>query len=576
MCAKRDNVAIIGYLLGVSDYVMERDYSNEYTYILSSNCFTELKIVRCLSRVRNTILKNYKQYKNKSLESVDSYLRGELQYLCNNNINLYDVSKLNTDTSYLLNHIKKLVDSKVFKLLEDIGIAYNKELMAYFYFPQFDKKSLLSFTAKISTLSSPQGIVLFKYKKIVNSYPYTLTNDKTLYFTAMSLNDIPYSEDLLNSVDYDWSKIGVILTNNVRKYVAKTVAIREESGLDNKKELDKKVDTILQEVKEGVLKEDSDISNTESVEIGNSESQVGNECAITVKTDITIDNTLENKDEIDCVEDNTKEYLVGNISTDVAYEYNITKEQRDSIELLNSTDVYFVDCDNIDFFKFLSFVDILDELGVCNKKFYLYNDIQASQLWTIVDKLKSESTNSFVIKKVDRIKHNKSVVDMVMTVDICKEIIGLNNAKIGLLSSDSDFFGLLENMEADFLVGYCSDCTNNHYLNYINTKGYNTIDINLFESKSTLMKYKELVVKYLVLQTLSMIAIVKWNKITLLSSLKNAISKESTYTLSKEYIIGIIDRMLNNIQVNFVDNDMILSSDGLAIKVDTNVFGNYN
>lgn len=110
-----------------------------------------------------------------------------------------------------------------------------------------------------------------------------------------------------------------------------------------------------------------------------------------------------------------------------------------------------VDCENANIFKLYSVLQGLNHDYLRKiKKIILYNDSHTSSAWKLL--------NRFVDIKiehnmVERIKENKSLVDMKLAVGTCREYYENHIESFILVSSDSDYWGLITEMpECRFLV----------------------------------------------------------------------------------------------------------------------------
>lgn len=117
----------------------------------------------------------------------------------------------------------------------------------------------------------------------------------------------------------------------------------------------------------------------------------------------------------------------------------------------NESVVIAVDCENSDAFKFASTLKQLnnDELSKISK-IILYDDIHTTNAWKHLDKI---TTVPVEHKLVERIKENKSLVDMKMCADVSALFYRNNINAFILVSSDSDFWGLISSLpDANFMV----------------------------------------------------------------------------------------------------------------------------
>lgn len=498
----RGCVTIVGYLLGVSEYVLERDYLVDYNKLLRIDFLDELKVIRSLNRVRQNVFKHYKYYKNTYLGDVsNTYVDEDLLYLKSKGFDLFAVSKLDSSAEYLVNNIKRDVDYLVPVVLSKLHMQYINELKSLFEFPTFDKKSLLNFVSGLKGKSLPHGVVIPKYKRLQTSLQYLLSNDTTLYAGAFSLcgKEFSVADDVINS--YDWFMLDDSTLQS------------EEVGY-----------------KKGVVVESGIIDST-----------------IARSSDVVL------SDVVKC-----DKGLVNDIKRGII---------DDSISVISDCDKYFVDCDNIDFFKFLSMLDTLEEEGIKNIDFYLYTDLKATYLWDILDDVRCSDSFNYIYKRVDRVKGNKSVVDLVITVDICKEVMENGCKKIGLISSDSDFYGVLDSLNVDFVVGYNSECTSSAYLHYLGKNDYKTFDVKVFEKEETLTHSLDKIVTYMVLSILSNIAMSSWDLEVLIESVRGGIEKESSFTISIDYLKDKIVSVLEDLKISVRDSILYFSYGDISIKM---------
>lgn len=113
--------------------------------------------------------------------------------------------------------------------------------------------------------------------------------------------------------------------------------------------------------------------------------------------------------------------------------------------------VLVVDCENSDAFKLASVLKQLntDELHKINK-ILLYDDIHTTEAWKFLDKVTGIPVEHNL---VERIKENKSLVDITMSMGISKEYYRGGVSSFIMLSSDSDFWGVISSLpDANFLV----------------------------------------------------------------------------------------------------------------------------
>ena len=110
-----------------------------------------------------------------------------------------------------------------------------------------------------------------------------------------------------------------------------------------------------------------------------------------------------------------------------------------------------VDCENSDPFKLASVLKQLDKSETEKiQKIVLYDDVHTTNAWRY---LKAVTGIPVEHNIVERIKYDKSLVDIKMGMGISKAYYKDNVTAFILLSSDSDFWGVISSLpEADFLV----------------------------------------------------------------------------------------------------------------------------
>ena len=114
--------------------------------------------------------------------------------------------------------------------------------------------------------------------------------------------------------------------------------------------------------------------------------------------------------------------------------------------------VMVVDCENSDPYKLYATLKNLDQEALLNKisKIILYNDVHAASAWKILNRFTSIPIEHNMI---ERLKDNKSLVDIRLTTGTCREFFQNHVDSFILVSSDSDYWGLISAMpEVRFFV----------------------------------------------------------------------------------------------------------------------------
>lgn len=113
--------------------------------------------------------------------------------------------------------------------------------------------------------------------------------------------------------------------------------------------------------------------------------------------------------------------------------------------------VFVVDCENSDPYKLCSTLLNLeaDELKKVSK-IILYDDVHTTSAWQILDRILDIPVEHIL---VERIKSSKSLVDTSLSVGTCREFFQNHVDSFVIVSSDSDYWGLISNLpEANFLL----------------------------------------------------------------------------------------------------------------------------
>ena len=143
------------------------------------------------------------------------------------------------------------------------------------------------------------------------------------------------------------------------------------------------------------------------------------------------------------------------------YVIDATTEDKNSIysfidEAINIA--ILVDCENVDPYRFASVFKNLEEDNLKKiKKVILYDDVNTSSAWDYISKMIHLPIEH---EETERLLNTKSLVDIAMATGACKEFYQENTESLILASSDSDFWGLIQNLPtARYMVLNESDKT---------------------------------------------------------------------------------------------------------------------
>ena len=146
------------------------------------------------------------------------------------------------------------------------------------------------------------------------------------------------------------------------------------------------------------------------------------------------------------------------INDDYFDDYSKVKDVKKSVErsiyeFINESALVqlVVDCENSDAFKLASVLKQLDDEELDKiDKIVLYDDVHTTNAWSYLDKMTDIPIEHII---VERIKENKSLVDIKMGMGISKAFYSDHVTSFILLSSDSDFWGVISSLpDASFLV----------------------------------------------------------------------------------------------------------------------------
>lgn len=113
--------------------------------------------------------------------------------------------------------------------------------------------------------------------------------------------------------------------------------------------------------------------------------------------------------------------------------------------------VLVVDCENSDPYKLVATLKNLNyEYTQKITRIILFDDIHTATAWSILEQFTSIEVEHMMI---ERVKQNKSLVDIQLTAHACKEHYQNQVDSFIIVSSDSDYWGLIKSLpDARFLV----------------------------------------------------------------------------------------------------------------------------
>lgn len=459
---KKSYAFITAYLLGAERRVLEKEYPEDYAYSEGLEKFKGVKnaeLLRVLSKVKQSILRNYYVYKDATdfTSSSKGFLDEDKALLRNHNIDLDNEFKLHLDITAVVNLITKHINRNVLGVLAEFKTPHINQVASLFNFPTVDKKSLAKMLnlVKGNWTKYPHCIYINKGSKTNAPLNMLLNTDRILFIGGHNIVGEKY--EIIEEVDYDWSHI--------------------------------KVDKIIP------------------------------------KLPITLGSLI------------------------------------------------YVDCDNIDYFKFLSVIEALKLSSLKNEKheIKLFMDEMTSPLWALTDKI-AEGCFTFEKIKVSRIKDEKSVVDMVMATHITRDSMVQGHKQQGIMSSDSDFYGLMESGIKLFVL-YDSKHVRNTYMGYLRRKKYINFDISSLDSSQTRFDFKQNILLHLCLTHLSSLPIANWNVNDISNYVLESFNNDITYgmSLTLTETEDLVMRVLKDLKMETVGTKIAISSLGSEVEVELDV-----
>ena len=170
------------------------------------------------------------------------------------------------------------------------------------------------------------------------------------------------------------------------------------------------------------------------------------------------------------------------------------------------------------------------------------------------------------IIQVDRIKDNKSVVDLVLTKTICECYYtrGLNKAI--LVSSDSDFFGLIYSLsEIDYMVAYVKDRMNDEYLQFLRDKGIPYMDLSNLNNYPIVEVYKDTAIKYLLGYSMALSPITNWDDNSLVDLVHYLINNETSVVVEMDDIERKVKEYKEKAQISLNGTDIEICIEDVVV-----------
>ena len=177
-----------------------------------------------------------------------------------------------------------------------------------------------------------------------------------------------------------------------------------------------------------------------------------------------------------------------------------SEDTKDNISqfVQNSTNtIAVVDCENASPYAFYAMLKGLQDQEI-NKvsKIILIEDQHASSAWQIFNEFAGLEVEEVIL---DRVKEQKSLTDMAVATRICKEFYQGTADRFLLVSSDSDYWTLINSLpDAKFLIVLehtkCGqaflELLNQHQINYCYSDAFNSNDADTLRNKALIREVK--------------------------------------------------------------------------------------
>lgn len=236
------------------------------------------------------------------------------------------------------------------------------------------------------------------------------------------------------------------------------------------------------------------------------------------------------------------------------YKNAVSSVKNNIYDFINSSDktVLAVDCENSDVYKLYGMLKNLNQSEIEKiHKIILFDDNHTTNGWDYIEKFIHIPVEHI---EVERVVDRKSIVDIRVTAGICREYYTDNVSSFILLSSDSDYWGLISSLpDAEFLVvieySKCGqaikETLERHNIYYCSLDDFCTGNIEELKKAVLINELKQYLPE-----------IVKYNG----KELAFTLFKQARIDAGENEIINFYDKYIKTLRLN-VDNDGNFSID---------------
>lgn len=500
---------VVSYLLGSDSTFLRSNFKLDYENSDECNCFEnyyDVNTLRHLNILRQSVLHNFSSYEKRAFPKG---VKSSVDFLKSKNI---DVEKALMELSLnnYFNYLSDMIETLVFKTFVDIDILDTEILGLAFKFPTLSMKKLEALIDRVNEVSNLTEIYIYGCENIKPILSRTLLSNKNLFYSLMSIENKRYDG----------------------KYQTKSIVYRKEMGFDIDESIFIDSDAIIDKYK--------------------------------VKIEKFVPESVETKEVIIETVDIVKTPEIVNIELDLS---NLGRVSVDMTDYLKSPKLkLFVDCDNVELFKFLSFIQCLSPANV--EGIVLVIDEKSNYLWRVFKNLYKGNIPISTIN-VPRLKEQKSVVDVVLTKAVCESVYLGDTRNVLLISSDSDFFGLISSLtDVNFGVCYVSTAMGQDYLKYLSNNNVPTLNLLDIENDSTMKKYKDAGFSFLMLYELGKLPMTQWSVSNLSDILYNSFTNETDVTVNIQDIKQFISNNYGKVKVDIRGEKVYAMLEDFEIEID--------
>lgn len=219
---------------------------------------------------------------------------------------------------------------------------------------------------------------------------------------------------------------------------------------------------------------------------------------------------------------------------------------------IEGSSVFYVDCDNVSYFTFVALLESLKNQAKPNDKYIinLYIDEDTSLLWKMTSHLE-HPLFTFNLIEVDRVKDTKSVVDMVIASHITRDSMGENALPCVIVSSDSDYIGLVLAGIPLGGVFYELNSVNQEYITQLKLHKIKHFNIGSLASDKFKQEHENAIIRQMILDYLPTIPMVDWT----VDNIKQFVLDRQTDIIEYEIeliehnVVYQVQQVLQNIEV---------------------------